>query len=222
MVSMTLNNISVFLALTGLYEPSAIQQFSDGRFRVVEDEKQHPISLVTVSPDRHVSTAPLSPGPMEAGNAFLKLDDLEGPALDQLGHVYAITSHSRDGDGDEKKSRDKPVRFRIEGDRVVEPRVVTGLKRALTAMHPVLAAAAAIRDVKTAGGLNREARALSPDQQRLLIGIRSPLQGNRAIIVSDDGSRKDGRYARFLMLDPAQLQIARLTNSPGGPWKILI
>lgn len=97
---MTLNNIVVFLALTGLYEPSAIQQLADGRFLVVEDEKQHPISLLTISPS------------------------------------------GRDGDGDEKKSRDKLVRFRIEGDRVVEPRVVTGLKRALTAMHPVLAAAA--------------------------------------------------------------------------------
>ncbi|MDO8248573.1 MAG: DUF3616 domain-containing protein [Rhodoferax sp.] len=306
---MTLNNIFMFLALTGLYEPSAIQQLADGRFLVVEDEKQHPISLLTISPSGRVSSTALSPGPLEGGDSFWKLDDLEGLALDQLGHVYAITSHSRDGDGDEKKSRDKLVRFRIEGDRVVAPRVVTGLKRALTATHPVLAAAAAIRDVKAGGGLNIEALELSPDQQRLLIGFRSPLQGNRAIIasvenpsaifeagalpqisatltsldlggngirgmsyiptlggylivsgpvsrepvhfelwfwsaqsgaaarrvtvpglqgfehaegvssaiidgkqriiiVSDDGSREDGRYARFLLLDPAQLQIA--------------
>lgn len=30
----------------------------------------------------------------------------------------------------------------------------------------------------------------------------------RIIIVSDDGSREDGRAARFLLLDPGQLQIA--------------
>jgi hypothetical protein len=30
----------------------------------------------------------------------------------------------------------------------------------------------------------------------------------RIIIVSDDGSREEGRYARYLLLDPAQLQIA--------------
>jgi hypothetical protein len=30
----------------------------------------------------------------------------------------------------------------------------------------------------------------------------------RIIIVSDDGSRKVRRYARFLMLEPDQLQIA--------------
>jgi len=42
---MTLNTILTFLPLTGLYEPSAIQQLSNGRFLVVEDEKEHPFSL---------------------------------------------------------------------------------------------------------------------------------------------------------------------------------
>ena len=34
-----------FLPLTDLYEPSAIQQLADGRFLVVEDEKEHPFIL---------------------------------------------------------------------------------------------------------------------------------------------------------------------------------
>ena len=184
MTVMTLNNIFMFLPLTGLYEPSAIQQLADGRFLVVEDEKEHPFSLVTISPNGSVSSTPLSPEPLAAGDAFWKLDDLEGIALDQSGSIYALTSHSRDGDGVEKKSRDKLVRFRIEENRVVAPMVVNGLKRALIAAHPVLAAAAEIQDVKTGGGLNIEALEFSPDQQRLLIGFRSPLQGNRAIIAS--------------------------------------
>ena len=50
---MTLNNIFIFL--TGIYEPSAIQQLPDGRFLVVEDEKKHPFSLVTINPDGSVS-----------------------------------------------------------------------------------------------------------------------------------------------------------------------
>jgi hypothetical protein len=308
---MTLNNILMFLALSGIYEPSAIQQLPDGRFLVVEDEKQHPFSLVTIRSDGRASSIPLSQGPLEAGHAFRKLDDLEALALDRSGYVYAMTSHSRDGDGDEKKSRDKLARFRIDGDRVVAPMVVSGLKPALAAAHPVLAAAAEILDVKSGGGLNIEALEISPDQQRLLIGFRSPLLDNRAIIasvenpsaifeagasprisptletldlggngirgmsyvtalggylvvsgpvareqvhfqlwfwsgrrgeparrvtvpglpgfehaegvspalidgrqriiiVSDDGSREDGRFARFLLLDPGQLQIAPL------------
>lgn len=182
MTIMTLNNIPLFLPLTGIYEPSAIQQLADGRFLVVEDEKQHPFSLLTMGPDGRVGSTPLGAGPLEAGDDFWKLNDLEAIALDRSGHIYAITSHSRDSDGDEKKSRDKLVRFRIEGDRVVAPMVVAGLKPALRATHPVLDAAARIRDVKRGGGLNIEALEISPDQQRLLIGFRSPLLDNQAII----------------------------------------
>jgi len=309
MTVMTPNNIPKFMTLTGIYEPSAIQQLPDGRFLVVEDEKQFPFSLVTIHPDGSVSSAALSPGFLEAGDAFWKLDDLEGAALDRSGYVYTVTSHSRDSEGGEKKSRDKLVRFRIRGDHVDEPMLFRGLKPALLAIHPVLASAAEIRDVKTGGGLNIEALEISHDGQHLLIGFRSPLLENRAIIacvenpseifeadkpprmaatletldlggngirgmsyipslngylviggpvsrekihfqlwfwsghrgeparrvtipglqglehaegvspavidgrqliifVSDDGSRKEGRYARFLLLDPGQLRIA--------------
>jgi len=182
MTIMTLINIFIFLV--GIYEPSAIQQLPDGRFLVVEDEKKHPFSLVTINPDGSVSTTPLSPGLLEAGDDFWKLDDLEGLALDRSGYIYALTSHSRDGDGDEKKSRDKLVRFRLKGDRVFSPIVAKGLKPALVAKHPVLAHAAEIRDVKNDGGLNIEALEISPDQQTLLVGFRSPLLDDRAIIAS--------------------------------------
>ena len=77
-----------------------------------------------------------------------------------------------------------PPRRRIEGNRVDDPNVVDGLKRALMAKHPELASAAQIRDVKTGGGLNIEALEIGPDQQRLLIGFRSPLRNGRAIIAS--------------------------------------
>ncbi len=174
----------MFKDLIGIYEPSAIQQLADGRFLVVEDEKQHPFSLLTINLSGSVSAIPLTPGPQEAGDAFWKLDDLEGLALDRAGYVYAITSHSRDGDGDEKKSRDKLVRFRVAGEQVVAPKVVRGLKPALLAAHPVLASAAEIRDVKVGGGFNIEALEISADKQHLLIGFRSPLLDKRAIIAS--------------------------------------
>jgi hypothetical protein len=158
----------------------------DGRFLIVEDEKQYPFSLVTLGADGSAGSKPLSMDALAEGDGFAKLDDLEGIALDRAGFIYAITSHSRDDDGDEKKSRDKLVRFRIEGDRAVAPKVVKGIKPALTSAHPVLAAAAAIRDVKSDAGLNIEALDMSPDQQRLLIGFRSPLLDARAIIASID------------------------------------
>ena len=174
----------VFHLLTGCFEPSAIQQLPDGRFLVVEDERSHPLSLVTIGPDGRADSTELTPGLLQVFSDFWKLDDLEGLALDRAGFVYAITSHSRNDGGDEKSSRERLVRFRIDGDRVVSPKVVDGLKRALTARHAVLAEAAKIRDVKADGGLNIEALEVSPDQQHLLIGFRSPLRDGRAIIAS--------------------------------------
>lgn len=181
---MTPNTVPSFLPLNGLYEPSDMRQLPDGRFLVVEDEKGHSFSLVTLNADGTVKSKSLGPGWFQGSAAIWSLDDLEGLALDSLGYFYAITSHSRDDDGDKKKDRDKLARFRIEADRVVDPVVVGGLKGALVAAHPLLAAAAEIKDVKTSGGLNIEALEITPDRQRLLIGFRSPLQGRLAIIAS--------------------------------------
>ena len=173
-----------FHPLTGLHEPSAIQQLPDGRFLVVEDEKSHPLSLLTISAAGRVASHALMPGWLQMFSDFWALDDLEGLTLDRAGNLYAVTSHSRDADGDDKTSREKLVRFRIDGDKVEQSTVVGGLKRALTAAHPVLAAAAKVEDVKQDGGLNIEALEISPDAQRLLIGFRSPLQDGQAIIAS--------------------------------------
>lgn len=173
-----------FLPLTGIYEPSAIVQLPDGRFLVVEDERSDPFSLVEIAADGTVKSRELGPGWFEGNEVFWKLDDLEGLALDAMGWIYAITSHSRDGDGEEKKARDKLVRFRVDGNRVSEPSVAKGLKAALVAVHPVLATAAALSDVKGGGGLNIEALEMAPDGSRLLVGLRSPLLDGRAIIAS--------------------------------------
>jgi Protein of unknown function (DUF3616) len=134
--------------------------------------------------DGRIDTTALTAGLLQLFSDFWKLDDLEGLTLDRAGYVYAITSHSRDDEGDEKKSREKLVRFRIDGDRVVDSKVVDGLNGALTARHPVLAAAARVRDVKARAGLNIEALEISPDQTRLLIGFRSPLHDGRALVAS--------------------------------------
>jgi len=210
-LAMTQDSNAMFLPLTGIYEPSAIQQLPDGRFLIVEDEKDHPFSLVTIDPDGGVSSAPLRPGLFNAFDSFWKLDDLEGIALDRSENIYAITSHSRDGDGDEKKSRNKLVRFRIEGDHVVAPSVVKGLKSALLKAHPVLATAAEIRDVKADGGFNIEAMEISTDHQRLLLGFRSPLLDHRAIIASVENPA-----AMFDADAPPRISTTLITLDLGG------
>lgn len=180
-----MNAHEMFLPLHGIYEPSAIQQLPDGRFLVVEDEKTQPFSLVTLDATGTASSVPLAMA--TAAEDFPKLDDLEGIAADAAGYVYAITSHSRSGKGEEKTARERLLRFRVADGRAVAPVVVEGLKAALVAAHPVLAAAAALRDVKAAGGLNIEALELverAPDRPCLLVGFRSPLQAGCALIAS--------------------------------------
>lgn len=171
----------MFIALSNIYEPSAIQQLQDGRFLVAEDEKAHPFSLVTIRADGTTGSTPLN---TDADSPLAKLDDLEGITTDSAGFIYAITSHSRNNAGAEKKSREKLIRFRIEGDRVAVPVVINGLKAALTAAHPILTAAADMLEVKTAGGLNIEALEMTPEGQRLLVGFRSPLLNRRALVAS--------------------------------------
>jgi hypothetical protein len=176
--------MKMFQPLTGVYEPSGIQQLIDGRFLVIEDEKEHELSLLCIN-GGHVSHTALSAPFWSLGDGdFWNLDDLEGVTADSAGNIYAITSHSRDSDGDERKSRERLVRFRIEGDKVVDPKVVGSLKRDLMAAHPEIAASARIRKVKSEGGLNIEALEMSPDQRRLLIGFRSPLLNKQAIIAN--------------------------------------
>lgn len=185
---MSSDHAPAFRPLSGIYEPSAIQQLPDGRFLVVEDEKEHPLSLVTLDADADGEFTPSAPTPCllpphgsPAGSSS-KLGDLEGLAVDRAGFVYAITSHSRDDDGHEKKSREKLARFRVEGDRILDLKSIDGLKQALTSRHALLADAALVRDVKDSGGLNIEGLEVSPDQQQLLIGFRTPLRGGRALI----------------------------------------
>jgi len=203
--------IPTFQALTGTYEPSAIQQLPDGRFLIVEDEKRTPFSLVTLSADGQVSSVPLNPEAMDAAEDFGKLDDLEALALDRSGQFYALTSHSRDGEGEEKPSRDKLVRFRVEADRVVAPVLVKGLKPALIAAHPVLAEAAAIMDVKAEGGLNIEALEMTPDQQHLLVGLRSPQLDRHALIASIENPA-----ALFEAGEPPRISATLITLDLGG------
>ncbi|MDP1899672.1 MAG: hypothetical protein Q8K96_04375 [Rubrivivax sp.] len=54
--------VPAFQPLTGIYEPSAIQQLPGGRLLVVEDEKNHPLSLVTIGADGGVDSTALTAG----------------------------------------------------------------------------------------------------------------------------------------------------------------
>lgn len=180
------NDAPSFRTLTGLYEPSGIQQLPDGRFIVVEDDSRQALSLISIAAESTVNATPLKAASAQladdSSHALGELDDLEGVTVDRTGRIYAVTSHSRDSDGEEHAAREKLLRFRVDGERVVDAQVATGLKEVLAAAHPQLAAATKIRDVKGEGGFNIEGLTMTPDQRSLLVGFRGPLLDGRAII----------------------------------------
>lgn len=88
---MTHDQSPAFTPLGGNFEPSAILQLPDGRFVVAEDEKSHPLSLVTIGMDGSDDSAALSAGLLQIFGEFWKLDDIEGLVPDSAGFVYRIT-----------------------------------------------------------------------------------------------------------------------------------
>ncbi len=172
-----------FLAI---FEPSAAASLSDGRVVVVEDESHKALHLLT--PDltlgfqsRTISTASLI-DVLSGKSEVEKLDDLEGLAIDKHDTIYAITSHSPTESGKRKSGREKLIRFRLDGSEIVDLRVYQDLIEELAAALPPLDQAVHERKVK-GRELNIEALGLSADGRRLLIGLRSPVIDDRALIV---------------------------------------
>ncbi|HFC54464.1 MAG TPA: hypothetical protein ENJ43_08540 [Gammaproteobacteria bacterium] len=171
-----------FPLASGIYEPSGVHQLGDGRLLVVEDEAGQPFTILSFGPSGEIGTVQLAPARMFRGDGphrqFRKLDDLEGVDVDSRGYVYAVTSHSRTESGAYGSNRGKLVRFRISGERIVEPVVKTGLKELLLERFP---------ELRRGGALNIEALALNAAQDTLLLGLRAPLDGEgRALLAQLD------------------------------------
>ena len=170
-----------------IYEPSGIQQLPDGRFVVVEDEAVHPLDLLTFDTDGRVSEIPIARSSLfnwrSMDRAMNALEDLEAVALDDQGRVYAITSHSRKENGERDDRREQLVRFSIDGEHITSLKVLRGLRKKITRRHELLKDAARVHDVNEDEGFNIEALGFDASKQRLLIGLRGPIDGDNAIIV---------------------------------------
>ncbi len=179
-----------FKSLDTVKEASGVQQLSDGRFLTVNDEKDHPFDILTLSNKGVFTATPLYPQKqfLESGQYadFRKLDDLEGIDSDNQGYLYAITSHSFTSKGKRKKNREKLVRFQIQEQTIIKPIVIKTLKVAIADQHPFLRMALEEKNSKSKQGFNIEGLSLNPTQDKLLLGLRSPLKDNKAIILTLD------------------------------------
>ena len=196
----SLARFGAFRDLEGVFEPSGVVQLPDGRLVVVEDESARPISIVSLDTTGDMRVAPPGREPLFGERADLRglgsLSDLEGTAIDKSGRVYAVTSHARkEKTGRTSASREKLVRFRIDGTRVTDATLVSDLKAHMTARYPDLEEAA----TKRAGGFNIEGLAFDREQKELWFGFRSPLMDGKAIILALENPSKvfDGEEPRF-------------------------
>ena len=190
-----------------IYEPSGLVQLHDGRLLVVQDEASDPFVLFELEADKAINyERPLLKKDDKPfwvlGNNHIpyNLDDLEGITKSPDGFLYAITSHSRtETGGKHKKSRQKLVRFKIDGDKIVQFQTYKKLRKAIGKAFPVLKQATKELDAKSRKGFNIEGLAFDASSERLLIGLRGPVIDDDSIIITlknpkelfDSGSKPD-------------------------------
>ena len=170
---------SSVLKFNQIYEPSGVQQLPDGRLLVIEDEPEHPLHILKLtSGGELVENKSLN---ILLRIAFRKdLDDLEAITIGPDGYIYASTSHKRNKKDKRKPEREQLIRFKIDGNKIVDTGIVTNL----------------IDSIKTSGILgkvnkqgdgglyNINIEALSFDKQgRLMIGLRNPHIDDKSIIL---------------------------------------
>jgi hypothetical protein len=167
-----------FEQVEGLFDASGAVQLPDGRLMLVTDSRTMPVAFLRLDGSRYA--ADIWGGETIAnrsGGKVTLLSDLEEAAVSRDGFVYVLSSHGKEG-------ADSFARFRVDGDRMESVGVFTGLKGTLAAAHPALARAAAIQDAES--GFNIEGFVFERDGKRALIGFRSPLVDNKAMVVALD------------------------------------
>ncbi len=168
------NSVLLFQNFDDIYEPSGVVRLADGRMLIIEDEKEHPFSLLELSENDHLQRLPLSPLVRTAKKEKkIKLDDLEGVTVGDDGWVYAITSHSRNSQGKSKKRREHLVRFHVSDNQLVDYQSLPSLTESLSEILPNI----------SMKKLNIEGLAYNSKNNSLLLGFRRPLIDDKAIVV---------------------------------------
>ena len=158
-----------------IYEPSTVIQLPDGLILIAEDEGDQPLHLsrlVNLEGDLKLE-------PVQLPKIDPVPDDLEGSDLGKDGAVYLITSHSINKKGKRKKKREVLARLTFKNGKISEYTAYDGL------LIPLKKALEANSEMEAAGfqQLNIEGLSFDSSRKRLLLGLRAPLAGNKAIIL---------------------------------------
>lgn len=193
--------------LTGIFEPSAVQQLSDGRLLIVEDESERAINVMTLGDDGKLVGNPATD--LNVIRSFGRnLSDLEGLSTDDDGNIYAITSHSRNQDGERGSDREQLLRFRIEGNSATNIRSYTVLVDALNDSAELKRSIEAqTGELINFDALNIEGLAYYKQAKQLLIGFREPKADALSLIITIDNpadvfdNQADPQFGNPILLD---------------------
>ncbi|MCP3952277.1 MAG: DUF3616 domain-containing protein [Desulfobacterales bacterium] len=159
-----------------VYEPSGIAQLSDGSVLIVEDEGDEPLHLFSIRSEK--SELILNAKPFEG--AKLKVDDLEAVAKGKNGDLFLITSHSATKDGSRKKKREKLIKTSLVNQQISSFGTTDTLTRSIQ-KHLKSKLSLAEEELKRT---NIEGMAFHPTGNELLIGLRSPIHRENALILT--------------------------------------
>lgn len=204
-----------------VYEPSGVVQLADGRLLVVEDESQRAFRILSALPDGTLVANELLDTRI-IKSFGRKFEDLEGVSMDSKGYVWAIGSHARTEKGKRKPEREQLLRFRIEGNNVIDfsfydqltdDILSSGVVKELASRHGATTV--------NFGSMNIEGLNFDKAQQRLLIGFREPTIDGMSLILAVENPRglfERGESARFsnepILLDLGGGGIRGLTYDP--------
>lgn len=160
-----------------IYEPSGVELLNDGRVIVVEDERVNPLSVVSF--DEHGGASSVYLSDENSVNRLIGyIEDLEGVATDSNNKVYAISSQTPDKRGKRERAREVIVQFSVIGHQICQPMRREGLLKAILNKYPQL------KKRHKKEPINIESLEYDRDNNRLLLGLRSPLIKNRAVLLT--------------------------------------
>jgi len=169
-----------------IFEPSGAVTLPDGRVLLVEDENSAKgLKLVEFDEEGKLVELGNLYVPKKYKKLFKRVDDLEGATADGS-LVYLTTSFSPDRENKESPKRQKLLVFEYEDGAVKRAWVFNGLKASLQKRFPALFT----RSPLLKSALNIEGLAYENESQRLWLGLRSPLQSQKAVLIAVENPRE--------------------------------
>lgn len=163
-------------SFSNLYEPSGVASLSDGRVIVVEDDGDHPLRLLSLI----INKGELALSPEVIKGKSIKVDDLEGVSVGKNDKIFLITSHSATKKGTRSKRREQLIKLSIKADQIT---TIDTFGKLLPFIQSKLKDSLKMEE-KQLEDINIEGLAFNAAKEILLIGLRSPVHNDKALILS--------------------------------------